>query len=88
MWRRCVWDVALLLGAVPILLDLQIPLPGQVVRLVVVREVGLDVVGTSDDHAFGSLLHRSDELVLLDPRPIAAHHVHGFIHCEEKKNYF
>lgn len=54
------------------------------VRLVIVREVGLDVVAPSDNHALGSLLHRSDELVLLHARPIAAHHVHGFIHCEER----
>lgn len=82
--RRCGKDLARLLGAIPILLDLQVPLPGQVVRLVVIGEVGLDVVAPSDDHAFGSLLHRSDELVLLHPWPIAAHHVHGFINCEEE----
>lgn len=78
--RRCVWDTAHLLHAVPILLDLQVPLPGQVIRLVVVCEAGLDVVGPSDDHALGSFLHRSEELVLLHPWAVAADHVHGFIH--------
>lgn len=81
-WRRCGWDAARLLRAVPILLDMQVPLPGQVVRLVVVRKAGFDVVAPSDDHALGSLLHWSDKLMLLHPWPVAAHHVHGFIHCQ------
>lgn len=40
----------------PVLLDVQVPLPGQVVVLVVVGELGFEVVGAAGQHAFGCLL--------------------------------
>lgn len=66
---------------VPVLLDLQVPLPREVVCLVVVCEVGLDVVASPHKHSLGSLLHRGQELVLLSPGPVATHHVHSLVHC-------
>lgn len=69
----------------PLLLNGQVPLPGEVVVLVVIGEEGLVVVGASSQHAFGSLLNRSQELILLWPRPVAANHKCGFIHWEERE---
>lgn len=69
----------------PLLLNGQVPLPGEVVVLVVIGEEGLVVVGASGQHAFGSLLNRSQELILFWPRPIAANHKCGFIHWEERE---
>lgn len=59
----------------PVFLDVEVPLPGQVVVLIVVGELGLDVVGAAGQHAFRSLLQRGQEVVLVRPRPIAPHHV-------------
>lgn len=42
----------------PVFLDVEVPLPGQVVVLVIVSELGLDDVVAAGQHAFGSLLHR------------------------------
>lgn len=67
----------------PLLLNGQVPLPGEVVMLVIVGEEGLVVVGASGQHALGSLLSWSQELILLWPRSIAANHKCGFIHWEE-----
>lgn len=68
----------------PLLLNGQIPFPGEVVMLVVVGEEGLVVVGASGQHALGSLLYGSQELILLRPGPVAANHKRGFIHWEER----
>lgn len=69
----------------PLLLNGQVPLPGEVVVLVIIGEEGLVMVGASGQHAFGSLLNRSQELILFWSRPIAANHKYGFIHWEERK---
>ena len=68
----------------PLLFNGQVPLPGEVVVLVIVGEEGLVVVGASGQHAFGSLLEWSQELILFWPRPVAADHKCGFIHWEER----
>lgn len=64
----------------PILLYGQVPLPGEVVMLVVISEEGLVVVCAPGQHALGSLLSRGEEFVFLWPRPIAANHKCCFIH--------
>lgn len=69
-----------LLCTVPIFFDMQVPLPRQMVCLVVICEVGFDVVASPNDHALWSLLHRGEKLVLLSSRTVAAHHVHCLIH--------
>lgn len=69
----------------PLFLNGQVPLPGEVVVLVIVGEEGLVVVGASGQHALGSLLNWSQEFILLWSRPIAANHKCGFIHWEERK---
>lgn len=64
----------------PLLLNRQVPLPAEVVVLVIVGEEGLVVVRASGQHALGSLLNWSEELILFGPRPIAANHKCCFIH--------
>lgn len=64
----------------PFLLDGQVPLPGEMVVLVIIREEGLVVIGASSQHALRSLLDRRQELVLLWPWPVAANHERGFVH--------
>ena len=64
----------------PILLNGQVPFPGEVVLFVVIREEGLVVVSASGQHALGSFLYWSEEFVLLWSGPIAANHECGFIH--------
>lgn len=59
----------------PVFLDVQVPLPGQVVVLVVVGELGFDDVVATGQQALGRLLHRSQEVVFSTTWPIAAHHV-------------
>lgn len=69
----------------PVLLNGQVPLPGEVVMLVVVGEERLVVVSASGQHALGGLLNWSQKLIFLWPRPVAAHHECCFIHWEERK---
>lgn len=64
----------------PLLLNGQVPLPGEVVMLVVIGEEGLVVVSASGQHALGSLLSWSQELILLWPRPVATNHKCCLIH--------
>lgn len=59
----------------PVFLDVEVPLPGEVVVLVVVGKLGLDVVGAAGKQAFGCLLQRGHKLILLWSGPIAANHV-------------
>lgn len=66
-------------SVVPVFLDVQVPLPGQVVVLVVIGELGLDDVVPAGQHAFGRLLRRGQEVVLGGARPVAAHHVVRFV---------
>ena len=66
--------------AAPVLLDVQVPLPGLVVRLVVICEVRLDVVAATDHHAFGRFFYRADELVFLSLGRVAADHEHRPVH--------
>lgn len=40
----------------PVLLDVEVPFPGQVVVLVVIGELGFNVVSAAGQHAFGCLL--------------------------------
>lgn len=70
-------------SVVPVFLDVQVPLPGQVVVFVVVGELGLDDVVPSSQHAFGRLLHVGQEVVLGGAGAVAAHHVVRFINCTE-----
>lgn len=65
----------------PFLLDCEVPLPGQVVVLVVVSKLGLDVVGAAGQHALRRLLQRGEELVVGWPRPVTAHHVVRLVNC-------
>lgn len=68
----------------PVLLDGEAPFPGEVVVLVVVGELGLDVVGAAGQQAFGGLLHGGEELVLLVRfGPVAADHVVRLVNCTE-----
>lgn len=60
---------------VPVFLDVEVPLPGQVVMLVVVGKLGFDDVVAAGQHAFRSLLHRGQEVVFIRARAVAAHHV-------------
>lgn len=64
----------------PVLLNGQVPFPGEVVLLVIISEEGLGVVGASCQHALGSLLDGGKKLVLFWPRPVAANHKGYFIH--------
>lgn len=67
-------------SVLPVFLDRDAPLPGEVVVLVVVGELGLDVVGAAGQHPFRRLLHGREELVrLVWSRAIAADHVVRFI---------
>lgn len=70
----------------PVFLDVEVPLPRQVVCLVVVSEAGLDVVAAADHHALGRFLHRGHELVLLCPWTVASHHVHCLVHWKGTQN--
>lgn len=69
----------------PVLLNGQVPFPGEVVLLVIISEEGFVVVSASGQHALGSLLYWGQELILLRPRPVTAHHECSFIHWEERK---
>ena len=70
----------------PVLLDVQVPVPGQVIGLVIVCEVGLDVVAATDHHAFGRFLYGADELVFLSVGGVAAHHEHRPVHWKHTPN--
>lgn len=69
----------------PVLLNGQVPLPGEVVMLIIIGEEGLVVVSASGQHALGGLLNWSQKLIFLWPRPVAAHHERCFIHWEKRK---
>lgn len=64
----------------PFLLDGQVPLPGEMVMLVIIREEGLVVVSASSQHPFRSFFNGRQEFILLWPWPIAANHKCGFVH--------
>lgn len=64
----------------PFLLDGQVPLPGEMVMLVIIREEGFVVIGASSQHTLRSLFNRCQELILLWPWPVAANHECGFVH--------
>lgn len=66
----------------PVFLDVEVPLPGQVVMLVIVSKLGFDDVVAAGHDAFRSLLQRGQEVVLSATRPIAAHHVVRLINCQ------
>lgn len=59
----------------PVLLDVEVPLPGQVIMLVIISKLGLYVVGAAGQHALRRLLQRGEELVFGWPRPVTAYHV-------------
>lgn len=69
----------------PVLLDVEVPLPGQVVVLVVVGKLGLYVVGAAGQKALRRLLQRGEELVLVWPRPITSHHVVRLVNYIQKE---
>lgn len=68
----------------PVFLDVEDPLPGQVVMLIVVSKLGLDVVLAAGHQAFRSLLQRGQEVIVGATRPIAAHHVVRLVNCQRK----
>lgn len=59
----------------PVLLYVEVPLPREMVVLVVVSELGFDVVGAARQHALGGLLQRGQEVILSRSRAITSHHV-------------
>lgn len=65
----------------PVFLDVEVPLPGQVVVLVIISKLGFDVVVAAGHNTFRSLLHRGQEVVFIGTRPVAAHHVVRLIDC-------
>lgn len=65
----------------PVFLDVEVPLPAQVVVLVIVSKPGFDDVGAAGHHAFRSLLNRGQEVIFSGTRPVAPHHVIRFINC-------
>lgn len=64
----------------PVLLDVEVPLPGQVIGLVIVGEEGLDVVLATDQHALGRFFHWGHELMFFAAGAVAANHVHCLVH--------
>lgn len=68
----------------PVFLDVEVPLPGQVVMLVIVGKLGFDDVVAAGHEAFRSLLQRGQEVVIVGTRPIAAHHVVRLINCQRR----
>lgn len=69
----------------PVFLDVEVPLPGQVVMLVIVSKLGFDGVVATGHDAFRSLLQRGQEVVFSATRPIAAHHVVRLINCQWRR---
>lgn len=59
----------------PVFLDVEVPLPGQMVMLVVVSKLRFDDVVAAGQNTFGSLLHCGQEIIFSGTRPVAAHHV-------------
>lgn len=68
----------------PVFLDVEAPLPGQVVMLIIISKLGFDVVLAAGHQAFWSLLQRGQEVIVGGTRPIAAHHVVRLINCQRK----
>lgn len=66
----------------PVFLDVEGPLPGQVVMLIIVSKLGFDVVLAAGHQAFWRLLQRGQEVVVGGTRPVAAHHVVRLINCQ------
>lgn len=69
----------------PVLLDVEVPLPGQVVVLVVISKLRLYVIGATGQHSLRRLLQRGEELVFGWSRPITAHHVVRLVNCIQKE---
>lgn len=67
-------------SALPVLADVEAPLPGKVVCSVIISEEGCDHVGAPHQRTPWRLLHGTYELILLGARAITAHHVHGLVH--------
>lgn len=87
-WKTMERKQQLRLGSslfLPVLLDVEVPLPGQVFVLVVVSKLGLDVVGAAGQEALRRLLQRGEELVLGWPRPITPHHVVRLVNCKQRE---
>lgn len=59
----------------PVFLDVEVPLPGQVVVLVVISKLGFDDVVAAGQHTFRGFLHCGQELIFSGTWSIAAHHV-------------
>lgn len=68
----------------PVFLDDEVPLPGQVVMLIIISKLGFDGVLAAGHQAFRSLLQRGQEVIVGGTRPIAAHHVVRLINCQRK----
>lgn len=67
-------------SVLPGLLYAEAPLPGEVLRLVIVGDEGADAVGAPCQPSPRRLLRRRHHLVLLGPRRVAAHHENVAIH--------
>lgn len=64
----------------PLLLNGQVPFPGEMVVLIIISEEGLVAIVSSTHHALRCLLDRCHEFIFLWPWPIAAHHECSFVH--------
>lgn len=67
----------------PLLLDGQVPLPGQMVSLIIICEFGFDVVAAPGQHTLWGFLHGGQELVLLCSGPIAPNHIVSLVNWKE-----
>ena len=72
--RLCAFSCFLCFFSSPVFFDLQIPLPLEVVVLVVIREMGVNVVSPAAGHPGGSVLHRSQITLNLSLGSIRANH--------------
>lgn len=73
-----------LFSVCPVFFDVEVPLPGQQVVLVVVSELGFDVILAACHQSCGSFFQRGQEVVLSITRPVASHHVVRLINCGQK----
>lgn len=76
------WESRPQVGSVlPVLADVKAPLPGQVVKPVIISEEGPDHVEATCQCAPWCFLHCRHKFILVGPGAIAAHHEDGLVHC-------
>lgn len=64
----------------PLLLNGQVPFPGEMVVVIIIGKEGLVAIVSSSHQALGCLLEWCHEFIFLWPWPIAAHHECSFVH--------